>query len=329
MTPDDASAYFVSHEADDLTPGEQSLLAEWLAADDAHAAAYHDAKQAWMTLDGADQHEIFDAMLIHVRQSRSRRMKTRFRLFAIAAMLVLVATTSLFFASPYRSTLVGKSGAVAAEPEWTRIASIDGATRAVSLDDGTLMTLDVDSLAFVRFLPGERSIRLMRGRAFFDVAKDVARPFAVAAAGRRVTALGTRFEVDTNGGILRVSLFRGKVGIRSIADGRQNVFLDPGQQFLEEGGRVSVLPINAGDANGPPWLNGLIRFYATPLGEAVQEVNRYSRTKIRVSDPGIAALHVTGAFRAGNADRFAQTIADAYPVTVVRGHNEIEMVSRK
>ncbi len=41
-----------------------------------------------------------------------------------------------------------------------------------------------------------RTVRLLRGRAFFDVARDPDRPFTVEAGDARVTALGTAFAVS-------------------------------------------------------------------------------------------------------------------------------------
>jgi transmembrane sensor len=327
MTPDEASAYFVSHEPDELTPEEQSLLAEWLAADEAHALAYERAKRAWGSLEGADGHEILDAMRAHARSQRKRRIYWPL-IFSIAAMLVLVVGTSLLFFSPYGRAPIEHPRPVAGAVPWTQYASAENVTRAVSLSDGSVLTLDADSLALVRLLPGERSIRLARGRAFFDVAKDVARPFVVAAGNRRVVALGTRFEVDASNPTLRVSLFRGKVGIAPLAGVERSVFLDPGQQFIEKDGQITVTRIADGGKD-PAWLSGLLVFDATPLGEAVRQVNRYSQTKIRITDPAVAAIHVTGQFRVGDADRFAETIAEAYPVKVVRRHNRIDLIAAK
>src|SRR3546814_2400669 len=59
----------------------------------------------------------------------------------------------------------------------------------------------------------ERIVRLVRGQALFDVAHAPDRPFSVIVAGRKVTALGTIFEVRFDKKRLKVTLLRGKVRI--------------------------------------------------------------------------------------------------------------------
>ncbi len=83
------------------------------------------------------------------------------------------------------------------------------------LPDGSRMTLDTDSEVDIAFAPERRNLRLVKGRAFFDVAHDAQRPFAVVADGREVEALGTRFDVRMDPGQVRVVLVEGRVSVKS------------------------------------------------------------------------------------------------------------------
>ena len=71
-----------------------------------------------------------------------------------------------------------------------------GETRIVPLEDGSVITLNTDSEVSVRFTHSNRDIRLVRGEALFDVAKDAKRPFTVDANGTSVRAVGTSFTVS-------------------------------------------------------------------------------------------------------------------------------------
>ncbi len=57
------------------------------------------------------------------------------------------------------------------------------------------MVLNTNSRVEIRFTPEQRNVRLLAGQAWFQVAKNPNRPFVVEAGNRRVTALGTAFDV--------------------------------------------------------------------------------------------------------------------------------------
>src|SRR3546814_16085472 len=70
-----------------------------------------------------------------------------------------------------------------------------GERRTVRLADGTAITLNTDSAVRVGYVADRRLVRLLRGQALFEVAKDPHRPFVVQAGAKQITALGTIFEV--------------------------------------------------------------------------------------------------------------------------------------
>ena len=91
MTPGEASAYFVARADEGLTGHEQDLLAEWLAADQAHPLAFDRAQRAWRSFDGADGNEILTAMRNHARGARPKSWSRWPRAAAVAAMLIIVS----------------------------------------------------------------------------------------------------------------------------------------------------------------------------------------------------------------------------------------------
>jgi transmembrane sensor len=321
MGPDDAAAWFVAHRAESLSPHEEALLADWLVEDPAHFAALECAGRAWDVFDDAQDNEILAAMRAQALSPPARRWTSWPRMAAAAAVLLVLTTTLLIpVLDRDPETPLG---------DGVQYASASGEMKDITLPDGSIMTLDADSVVLARFDQEARAIELEKGRVFFDVEPDRSRPFSVAAASRRVVAIGTRFEVDVGAGGLRVTLSQGRVAIEALEPGTETVTLVPGQQFVEAGDRRTILSV-ATDSNTPPaWRRGLIDLDDRPLSEAVAEVNRYSSEQIVVRDPDIAALRISGQFRAGNAARFAQTVAEVLPVRVVRRENEIELLPSK
>lgn len=319
MEPADAAAWFVARTAEGLTPTEEAQRDEWLAADASHAAALDQAERAWRVFADAEGDEILAAMRAHALASPARN-RSDWRRFAAAAVVLLVAATSLFlFFRPAPINDQGQMIAYSAPP---------GETREIILPDGSRMTLDAASTVTGRFGPAERTLRLERGRALFEVEPDTARPFAVTAATRRVVAVGTRFEVDLAGGALRVTLLHGRVRVEPAGGGGTPVLLEPGQQFLERSGATSVRTVEAADDAVTGWRQGLIDLDDTPLDEAAAMINRHSRAQIVIRDPRVGGMRISGRFRAGDADRFARTVAEVYPVRPVRNGDRIELAPR-
>lgn len=321
MAPDEAAALFVARRAEGLTPSETELFGDWLDMDEGHAAALRSADQAWDSFADAEGDEILAAMRAHALEPEVRRRSDWPRRLAVAAGVLLVLASSLFLLpSLKRGPTPGGD-----ESRTLQFASTTGQVRDIALPDGSQMTLDADSLVTARFEGNARSIQLVRGRALFAVKKDPSRPFAVTAATRRVVALGTRFEVGVAAGTLKVVLMEGHVAVEPLKPGPETVMLTPGQQFVERGGAVAVGALPGTGATPVEWRRGLVVLDDVPLAEAVAEIGRYSTDRIVIGDRRVAAMRVSGQFRAGDAERFARTVAEVHPLRVTRRGQTIEI----
>ena len=56
---------------------------------------------------------------------------------------------------------------------------------------------------------------------------------------------------------------------------------------------------------------------------AAAEMNRYSETKLVVQEPEAGALLINGLFQAGDSTHFANAVAQAYGLTVIKRGDEI------
>lgn len=323
MAPEEAASLFVARRAEGLTESEAELFDQWLAGDRANATRLERAQSGWDWLADGEGHEILAAMREHALAPRPTRSWSDFMPQAVAAALLclLTAVSVLLLAPQWRS---GSSGADATGAPILYASA--GEIREVKLPDGSTMTLDTHSEAVARFGAGTRSLELKRGRAFFDVVTDPARRFSVTAGKRRVVALGTRFDVRIEPDSLTVTLIEGRVSVGPLDPQVKPAELKPGQQFVERGGSAVIRNVDpeSGDAAG--WTRGLLHFSDVTLAEAAAEVSRYSAVPIRVRNPKVASLRLSGEFQAGDAARFADTVAELHPVRVVRRSNEIELV---
>jgi transmembrane sensor len=190
-----------------------------------------------------------------------------------------------------------------------------GEQRIVTLPDGTRVTLNTNSEMRLRDVPGERGVILTRGEAFFDVAHDASHPFVVEASGTYVRALGTSFVVRNVMKTLDVILVTGSVKVDRGSHDQFTMMLKPGDRYSRgENGRAQRdrPKIDAVTA----WRNGELVLDATPLPDAVAEMNRYSDRPILLKGEKARGMRLSGVFRTRDSESFARTIGAIYGLDI-------------
>lgn len=209
-------------------------------------------------------------------------------------------------------------------PPETIYASAE-ALREVDLEDGTRLQLDVGTELTVRYGDDRRMVTLRHGRALFNVAHDAARPFRVDLGDSRLTVLGTRFQVSRDPDRVRVTLDSGSLQFDGGTEtDTRSERLVPGEQISYSPQAPSVWDRRRVDsAVATAWSRGRLVFRATPLAEAVDEVNRYAHPKLRLADPSLSSLPVSGNFIAGDSVLVAETWAATLPLRAQNNGDEI------
>jgi transmembrane sensor len=244
--------------------------------------------------------------------------------------------------TPSRRTLLQAGGAIAATllfgvaGTWEvlrhrgRFSTGKGETKVVALKDGSVVTLNTASEIVVNFSQQLRSVELVRGEALFDVAKNRARPFVVAAGDTSVRVVGTSFSVSRfDAAPIQVLVREGIVEV-----------------FKPNAGSVAPVRISANTlAVAPPddadiaarlvpaaqvhramaWQAGEIAFEGETLAQAAAEFSRYSDTKIVIDDPVLAKEEIAGLFKATDPVGFAHTIALSLNAHARIGEGEVRL----
>ncbi|MFG6433552.1 FecR family protein [Roseateles sp. LYH14W] len=216
-----------------------------------------------------------------------------------------------------------------------------GEQRVVVLQDGTRLSLNTSTRIRVDFAESQRTVKVERGEALFEVAKDASRPFVVQAAGTEVVATGTAFLVKASPAAkpgdqaLAVTLVEGQVVVRSAAsEGRRlekPLVMVPGQRLRLSRSDEAQRPATATRVDRPlmdqvlAWKRGEARFDNVSLREAVEEMNRYDRVSIVVSGT-VGDRRVSGVVKTGDNVSFAEAMASLHGL-VVRNHGDrLELV---
>ncbi|MFG6429803.1 FecR family protein [Roseateles sp. LYH14W] len=248
---------------------------------------------------------------------------------------------------PWRSSLaiaLALVASVMALRPWSAGDAYDtgvGEQRVVVLQDGTRLSMNTSTRIRVDFAESQRTVKVERGEAMFEVAKDASRPFVVRAAGTEVVATGTAFMLQTSptakpgDQALAVTLVEGQVVVRSAAgEGRlleTPLVMVPGQRLRLSRSDEAQRPATATRVDRPlmdqvlAWRRGEARFDNVSLLEAVDEMNRYDRVPIVVSGTA-GERRVSGVVKTGDNASFAEAMASLHGL-VVRNHGDrLELV---
>lgn len=166
------------------------------------------------------------------------------------------------------------------ERSMTQVYCAAGKTKAVTLPDGTLVTLNGgSSVTFPASFAGcgRREVLLM-GEAYFKVAKDREHPFVVRGGSMDITALGTEFNVKAypEAATTHTTLLEGSVSV-DAGDSVEGVILHPLEQLSFNRLTGKVERTLAMPADVTAWQRGEIVFNNLTLSEILAELsNRFS-----------------------------------------------------
>lgn len=310
-----------------MTARDQVAFERWLA-DPANAAAYDEAEasiDAFSAVAASPEvRKMRDAALSS--SPATARATVFWRIAAVAAIALLgaglwsVSPRPLLTAPPAYGVADGAAPS-AAKPFSRRYATAVGERSKYTLDDGSIISLNTNTVLEVAYSREERNVRLLQGQALFEVAKNRNRPFVVLAGDRRVTAVGTAFDVRVDDGGVRVVLAEGRVtvdplrhkGMARLVPNLDRQELQAGEQLIANEYRPVV--IAAADVDRlTSWERGQLIFRDDPLSEVVKEMNRYSQTQILIEDPRIGDLKISGVFNVSRPENFLAAVTAFYPL---------------
>jgi transmembrane sensor len=317
-SPDDMAAaerWYARLKAADCTAADRMEFQRWRAIPE-HAAAYAATTKLWQSLGGLSGRDELKQLSRQIladtaeQHRRSRAMDARRRVVIAASILVAVLSGGAFLGLQNRTT--------AAVVYATQL----GERSIVKLADGSHVVLNSETELDVRIGNGTRRLTLHKGEAVFTVAHDRTRPFRVAAGDGEVTALGTRFQVRSEGKQITVTLLEGRVAV-DRREGNEHAQLKPGDQVRFTVAAREMVRRTVDPQVIASWSTGRLRFRSTPLAEALGEVNRYSTIQIRIADPTLADIPISGTFEIGDGISVVSALEALLPISADKDGEEI------
>lgn len=333
-----ASAWFARRDAG-FSPSEAHDFERWLAADPRHAVAFAELDSAWTTFGKPARAGVADDLVAELARRAAHRRRRR--LGAAAAGVALLLALGVFWRTPPRADTAENLPATAVMLTPARRVLPDGSV--VLLKDGARITTS--------FTAGERRIGLVQGEAMFEVAKDRARPFIVAAGGVEVRAVGTAFSVDLRRSSVEVLITEGTVAVDHVgspssapvptAAAASPAAPPPPAALVEAGHRVvvaiapsapapTVTPMAAAEIGERlAWRHRRVEFSGTSLAEAVAVLNREgagpSAARLVIDETSLRSMRVSGIFQTDNTEAFVLLLEAGFGVTTERVGSEIRL----
>lgn len=203
--------------------------------------------------------------------------------------------------------------------------------RAATLPDGSLMVLGAQSRVNMDFNGPKRQLDLSNGEAYFKVRHDKARPFVVQAGEVSVTAVGTAFDVRRKRERVIITVEEGTVEVSGYTSGRRPTTwrAEAGYQLTYSTVDRTASLASVDLAAELTWRNGELAYVREPLRSVIEDLNRYSRHKLVIDDPDIAALPFTGTVFTTSLDDWLAGIERAYPINVKHRDNGDIVLERR
>lgn len=233
--------------------------------------------------------------------------------------------------APQRRWMLAAGGAIAAAalaailvvPQISRqsvqvFETAHGERRQLTLADGTSLHLNGATHLSVRFDGEARKVVLDRGEVVFDVVHNADRPFFVTAGDRTVRVVGTQFDVRRISGNVSVTVSRGAVEVRPNSGPGATYRLHPGQKLdhFEGQSEVKVSAVEPAEVMG--WRSGRLVLRDKALSDVVDDLNQQFAIPLRIEDPALAALPVSGVLVLDAQDAVIRRLALLAPVRAVR-----------
>lgn len=181
-------------------------------------------------------------------------------------------------------------------PNKTFVCESNETNKTITLDDGSVITLNSDSkLIYPRkFNSKERRVELL-GEAFFDIAKNPNKPFIIKAQDAEVKVLGTSFNINaTTNNKVEVLVKTGKVQFSSINKPSNKLILIPGDFASLQESKLEKTVTR--DDNYLSWKTRQIIFRDTKLHEVARVLGRTYQVQIRFQEAELENLALNSTF---------------------------------
>ncbi|NQY88160.1 MAG: FecR domain-containing protein [Colwellia sp.] len=208
------------------------------------------------------------------------------------------------------------------------------AQHRVLLPDNSVVHLNFNSAIKISFSDSVRQIELLKGEAFFKVAKNPKRPFIVKTGNSTASALGTEFIVRRQSdnsslitvteGVVKVALSpeqqSSKQKTTDCSTTQNSIILTANESVTSSNKKIGKIQKIASNNIGS-WHRGVLIFKDTPLQKVLAEIDRYTAYDITANLGYRYKEKITGTFFIKRLDQELSALITSLNLTVVNNKN--------
>jgi ferric-dicitrate binding protein FerR (iron transport regulator) len=157
---------------------------------------------------------------------------------------------------------------------YNTLATPRGGQYQLVLPDGTKVWLNAaSSLRYPTSFTGKERLVELKGEAYFEVAKNTARPFRVRVDDMKIDVLGTSFDVMAYADeqTRKATLLDGAI---KVSNDHASLLLHPGEQAASENTGLALVK-QADVEEAVAWKNGLFKFNGAGIEAVMRQISRW------------------------------------------------------
>lgn len=247
------------------------------------------------------------------------------KIFLGAGIFILLIITAILISQPYFKT--GNDYAAKDNSVVSKYATNRAQDSSITLPDGTHIKLNAASSLTIDhdFRHASKREVTLSGEAYFDVAKDAAKPFIIHTQTMDITVLGTTFNVKDypTDKLGETSLINGSVKVHIRNDSSRTIILKPNEKITvyKKGASLKQLPaitdkqdiarvspekfriaplqkdpLLTGGTVSTAWMEGKLIFRNEEFDDLAKQMERKYDAQFKFSNSGLKAYRFTGVF---------------------------------
>ena len=303
---------------------ENSAVEGWIEAHPDHREKYAQVQWIWEKgkslahKSDVDENAAWERFLERKEQSTKKRYRSSWRSLypawsgVAAAILILVLGLVVTLLLPHG----GKAYFASV------LLESNDASKEENLLDGSMVTLNKTSrLTYSQKVFGRhRTVNLLEGEAYFQVKRNLKRPFTVQVEEVDIMVLGTSFNVKKGKGETEIIVDSGTVRVEL---GEQAVVLEAGEKataILQEGILKKAVQENKLFRY---YINNKFEAENTPLSQLVTALNQAYGSEVVISSDELQAARITTTLEFGSLDKNLEVINETLGTKISREGQKI------
>jgi len=249
------------------------------------------------------ERRLFDAIMLHDDRNSIKKTSTKRAPKLIVQWLKVAAVIALTLAINYLYQEYESNNEAVA---MNTVSVPAGQRTNITLPDGTNVWLNArTTLQYPTTFNKKQRTVILKGEAYFDVAKNKKTPFIVRTKQYDIEVLGTQFDVNAypDRETFETTLMKGCVKVSSQQSPRQTITLTPGHKVYAEDEKLKTSKVN--DFNPYRWKEGLICFKDELFQTIIEKFEQYYDIRIIINNSSTLKYSYTGKFRQSDGIDYA------------------------